>query len=135
LEHSTAKTPIATEHLLKTAGQATQWEIRDYQEKVGSCNYPAVITRPDIAYTTQKLSEHLQNPSRQHINAANRCNSYLNTTKDSALEYGGDIDAFEPRFESVSEFEGYSDSSFADDVATRRSTRAHKIDPFNCAVD
>ena len=85
LEKSSAKTPMATEALTKYTGKATTYQIRAYQEIVGSCNYVATISRPDIAYTTQKLSEHLLNPSPQHQTAAERCLAYLNSTKTLAL--------------------------------------------------
>ena len=135
LENSIAKTPMATEPLLKYTGQASVFEIRSYQEKVGSCNYDAVITRPDIAYTTQKLSKHLLNPGPQHQKAVDRCLAYLNTTKTLALKYGGSPDS-KPALKGATDFPpeydfiGYSDASHGDDIYTKRSTQRHKVELF-----
>ena len=97
---------------------------------MGLCNYPATITRPDIAYTTTKLSEHLRNPGPQHFTAIDRCLAYLNFTRFKALEFNGKP-TDKPIFETATDtesienhlyFKGYSDASFADDTETRRST-------------
>ena len=76
--------------------------MKSYAEKVGSCNYPASITRPDIAYTTSKLSEHLQNPGPQHFTAVDRCLAYLNFTRFKALEYNSKP-AEKPTFETATD--------------------------------
>ena len=75
------RTPMIQEILTKYEGKAEPYQIARYQSLVGSCNYPAVITRPDVAYTSSKLSERLQNPGPIHIAAAERCVRYLDTTR------------------------------------------------------
>jgi hypothetical protein len=139
-----AKTPMATEALLKYDGQATSIQIERYQSMVGSVNYPAVITRPDIAYTSSKLSEHLQNPGPLHFTAAERCIRYLNSTQFYALEFGSLPDS-KPSFESSidhlpftdeqPQFTGFADASLGDDVDTRRSTQGYKCDLFGGTID
>ena len=107
---------------------------------MGSCNYGAVITRPDIAYTTQKLSKHLLNPGPQHQKAVDRCFAYLNTTKTLALEYSGSSDS-KPALKGATDFPpeydfiGYSDASHGDDIYTRRSTQGHKVELFGGTND
>ena len=145
LENSSAKTPMTTEPLTKYTGKATAYQIRTYQEIVGSCSHAATISRPDTAYTTQKLSEHLLNPSLQHQTAAERCLAYLNSTKTLALEYGSAPES-KPYFEGATDsdctntpsnydFVGFSDASYADNVDTRRSTQGCKYTLFGGTND
>ena len=49
--------------------QATAQEIHRYQSQVGSILFAAIITHPDAARTASKLSEHLKNPSADHLAA------------------------------------------------------------------
>ena len=66
------KTPLPPYiNLLTYINQASISQIREYQQKVGSINYTAINTRPDIARASSKLSKHLRNPSPQHIEAIN----------------------------------------------------------------
>jgi hypothetical protein len=48
--------------LSKNKDIATPSQIFEYQQKVGLLLYAAIITRPDIAFTTAKLLEFVQNP-------------------------------------------------------------------------
>ncbi|KAI9036259.1 Ty1/Copia family ribonuclease HI [Aspergillus affinis] len=71
-------------------GQATEAKIMEYSMKIGSAQYPAMITRPDIAHAISRLSETLKNPSPDHIQAANRVIAYLYATRFLAIEYAAD---------------------------------------------
>lgn len=82
------KTPMATDNLRPNIGQVTQLEIHLYQQKVGSVNDAAVVTRLDIARTTQKLSEFLMNPGPEHAEVADRLIQYLRATQCYALRFG-----------------------------------------------
>jgi hypothetical protein len=42
---------------------------------------------PDVAFTTAKLSEFVQNPLRQYIKAINQAIYYLYGTKNHTIEY------------------------------------------------
>jgi hypothetical protein len=118
---------MIVEPLTPYDGQATQQEIHIYQQKVGSVNYSAVITRPDIARTTQQLSEFLVNPGPSHEKAADRCILYLKSTKYLAIQFGPTI--------GEALFQCSSDASFADDVRTRRSTEGYLFKLFGGAID
>jgi hypothetical protein len=60
-------TPLPVEELKPyEAGTATPAEIKLYQGKVGSVQYPTTITRPDAAKAAAKLSKFLRNPGPQH---------------------------------------------------------------------
>ncbi|KAI1006112.1 Retrovirus-related Pol polyprotein from transposon TNT 1-94 [Podosphaera aphanis] len=76
-------------HMVKFEGIATASEISEQQSKIGSLLYLAVHTRPDIAYQCSTLSRFLNNPSPQHIKAANRVFHYLAGTINLCIVYDG----------------------------------------------
>ena len=63
--------PSTAVMLVPYEGQATPDQIYAYQQKVGSVNYAASFTRPNITRSVSKLSESLRNPSEQHLQAVN----------------------------------------------------------------
>ena len=86
----------------------------DYRGLVGCLNYLSTTTRPDVAYMAHLLSRYLHNPGKSHWIAAKHVLRYLQATKKQELVYrrtGDDID-----------LHAYSDSDYAGDVDTRRST-------------
>jgi hypothetical protein len=121
------KTPITTDEILPYEGKATPQEIFAYQQKVGSVNYPAVVTRPDISRTAQKLAEFLVNPSPAHSAAADRAIKYLYGTRTMAIEYGPS------QTEAV--FQCSSDAAYADDAQTRQSTKGYLFQLFGGPID
>ena len=120
--------PLSEDHV-KNTGTATNQEILAYQQRVGSINYAAVITRPDIAYSASKLSEFLTNPSQAHLNAADRVISYLIHTKYLGIQFDARV------IDSQSIFLGSSDASYANDPETRYSSQGYGFMLFNGLVD
>ena len=116
--------PIGTQHLVPNADMADQATIHLYQRKIGSILYPAIISRPDIALTTAKLSNFLTNPSPDHMAAANRCIQYLYGSRHLAILFDGLNNTEEKAFRA------YTDSSFADDVQDRKSTQGYLLTLF-----
>ncbi|PLW26423.1 hypothetical protein PCASD_25222 [Puccinia coronata f. sp. avenae] len=57
----------------------------NYQVLVGSLNYLAILTRPDIAYSISKLSQFLEQPGISHFRAAVQVFRYLHHTKSLGL--------------------------------------------------
>jgi hypothetical protein len=108
--------------------KSSTFEVYAYQQKVGSLQYAATITRPDIARTTSKLSEFLQNPSPQHQGAVNQALAYLQKTRTLAIEYSAETN-------NQQVFVCASDAAFADDTATRRSTEGYLFKLFGGAID
>jgi hypothetical protein len=108
--------------LEKNIYEATRWEIKVYQEQVGSLIYTAVMIRPDVAFAASELSKHLLNPSRRHLSAAAQALRYLYATRYVGIEYGGFGEA---QFLVIS-----SDASFADDEPTRRSSQGYMFSLF-----
>lgn len=100
-------------NMVPFAGIATKKQVQQYQSIIGSCNYAAVQTRPDISYNMSILSQFLCNPSPQHIKAAVRVLQYLKGTQFRALVLGGN--------EGDMGLAGYSDSDFAGELTGRKS--------------
>ena len=75
-----------------------------YSKAIGSILWPAVVSRPDIAYTTRILSQLIQNPGYAHWKGVKRIITYLNTTKNHWLTFRGT---------SKTLVEGYSDADWA----------------------
>jgi hypothetical protein len=84
-----------------------------YAELVGSLNWLATSTRPDIAQTVSKLCRFVSNPGPEHWKAAKQVLRYLKGTKSHGLRY---------RHDGNRELFGYQDSDWAGDRDTRRST-------------
>jgi hypothetical protein len=77
----TLKTPLPTIDFTLFEEKATAEQVYIYQQHVGSANFAATITRPDIAKTVLKLLEYLQNPSLQHLSASQHLLEYVVGTK------------------------------------------------------
>ena len=118
---------MPVEHLTPNENQVTPQQIHAYQWKVGSINYAATITRPDIARAASNLSEFMQNPSPHHQEVADQVIAYLNGTRSYAIQYSDVID--EDTF-AVS-----SDAAYADDLTTRRSTEGYLFKLFGGPID
>jgi hypothetical protein len=108
------KTPLPLAELVLYKGTATAQQIYAYQQRVGSMNFNAVITWPDISRTMSKLSEFLQNLSPIHLATADRTLEYLVGTKYLAIE-------FNRNQQDKRIFITLSDLVFADDLETCNS--------------
>jgi hypothetical protein len=64
-------TPLPDGELVPYERQATPSQIHHFQQKVGSINFAAVQTRPDIAKAASSLSRFLTNPSPTHLATVN----------------------------------------------------------------
>ena len=128
--HKPAHTPLPPDELLPYEGQATAQQIHAYQQRVGSINFPAVITCPDVALSASRLATFLSNPSPAHTAAADQTITYLNGTKTLAIEYSAPTLGDEQRI-----FFCASDAAFADDRETRKSTSGYLYKLFGGPAD
>lgn len=85
-----------------------------YREAIGSLLFLSTVTRPDISYGVNLLSRYINNPSSEHVVQLKRIIRYLIMTKDLCIKYQGHECLI-----------GYSDSDFAGDIDTRRSTTGY----------
>ena len=84
-----------------------------YRELVGALMWLSVTTRPDITFAVSSVSRFLDSPTKEHWNAAKRILRYAKKTKNARLTY---------HCSAQSEFIAFSDSDWAGDVSTRKST-------------
>jgi hypothetical protein len=117
--------------------------------------YAMIQTRPDIAFAVQWLSRQLKGPLSTHLNAAKNLLRYLNGTKNLAICYGRNITnitghgntistgitdsnwAIKPNTKKITDFLepiGFSDSDFAGDKTTSKSTFGYLFKVANGSV-
>ncbi|CAI7887783.1 unnamed protein product [Closterium sp. NIES-54] len=83
-------------------------------QDVGSLQFAATTTRPDIAFACSKLGSGLTVRSDQHWREVDRCLTYLADTRDTALEFDGGPESLE--------LICYVDADDASDKQNRTST-------------
>ena len=123
------QTPLPIEEFRRSTSEATKQQIFGYQQRIGSLNFAAVISRPDIVFAVSILSSFLTNPFSRHIKLANKVLRYLASTKHLAIE-------FNPQLKDQHlVFIASSDASYRDDPDTRRSTMGSAYTLFNGIID
>jgi len=111
-------TPIDTHTKLQKAEAEYEPKIADikwYQSAVGSLMYAMLGTRPDIAYAVSVVSRFAAKPTQAHKATVTRIFRYLRKTVDYVLVFKGPLIALT----------GYSDSDWAGDHDTRKSTSGY----------
>ena len=89
-------------------------------ELVGSLNYIAQTTRPDIAYAVGALGRHTSSPTSEHWRAALHVLSYLYTTRHMGITYHRS-----PNSGSAFTVSGLCDADYGGDPGSRRSTTGY----------
>jgi hypothetical protein len=118
------KTPAEDKQRLTRAQEAKTDEHRQemknvrYRHAVGHLIYVASVTRFDIANAVREAARFMENPGPEHWGAVKRILRYLQGSKETELVLGpfprGDL-----------RLVGYSDSDWAGDSDTRRSTTGY----------
>ncbi|XP_071580046.1 uncharacterized protein [Temnothorax nylanderi] len=86
---------------------------KNLREAIGSLMFLMVATRPDLAYIVSVLSQFSEMPDESHWNGIKRIFRYLKGTIDHGIVFGQFKD---------NNLVAYSDSDWAGDVNTRKST-------------
>eukprot|EP00833_Pecoramyces_ruminatium_P017312 jgi/Orpsp1_1/1191344/evm.model.d7180000085092.1 len=89
-------------------------DVNKFKSLLGSLLYIAIKTRPDIAFAVNQASRHSENPKEVDYMALLKILQYLKFTKNKSIAYNGEQN-----------FLGYSDSDYAGDEETRRSTSGY----------
>lgn len=89
-----------------------------YRQAIGSLLFLATVTRPDISHAVGVLSRAVNNPTKAHWNGIKRVIRYLIGTTNYGILYS-------KQNGSKSALVGFSDSDYAGDRATRRSTTGY----------
>ncbi|CAI7883335.1 unnamed protein product [Closterium sp. NIES-53] len=115
------KTPVLVDAYAELTfnDKEAQERKEEYQQKVGSLQFAATTTRPDIAFAYSKLGSGLTVRSDQHWRKVNRCLAYLADTHDTALEFGGGPESLE--------LIGYVDANNAGDKQNQTSTGGYVL--------
>ena len=91
---------------------------KPYNELLGSLQFIANLTRPDIAYSVNLLSRYKSNPGNQHWEGAKHIVRYLKGTYDQGIIYDGSRSG-------ASNLIAYSDADWAGDQDDRKSTSGY----------
>ena len=108
-------TPLGTLKLSKTIGSPLDAKDFTYSALVGSLNYLAVCTRPDISQAVGVLSKYMAAPTTAHWLAAKHVLRYLASTTDYGITFDG----------TSANLIGYCDADYAGDPDSRRSTTGY----------
>lgn len=87
-----------------------------YRQAVGSLMFLATVTRPDISHAVGVASRFLNCPKLAHWNAVKRIIKYIIGTQNYGIQFdkNGDTNLY-----------GFTDSDYASDIDTRRSTSGY----------
>jgi hypothetical protein len=107
-----------------TEGDVT-FDRQKYQQAIGCLTYAAMSTRPDISAAVNILSQFMSCPTEQHWTGIKRILRYLKGTVNHGLCFSGDD----------VELVGYSDSDWAGDLDTRRSTSGYVFQIGNATIN
>ena len=110
--------------LIRAGEQLSIEDAARYRSMVGSLMYLAVCTRPDLSQTVGALGRFLSCPTEQHMVAAKHALRYLVGTKEMGIIFG--VGKRGIRI--------YSDSDYAGDLDTRRSTTGYVVTMDGAAI-
>lgn len=100
----------------KTTEETVDMQKVPFKEAVGCLSFAAQVTRPDIAYAVNVVSQFAANPGRQHWEAVKRIFRYLKGTASKKLEYSQ---------QESEQIKGFTDADWGGDPDDRRSTTGY----------
>ena len=107
------KSPMENYKALQPADAADlRTDKSDYQRTIGHWMYLGILTRPDISFSLNRLSQYLSDPAEFHSAALKKVSRYIRSSADLEITYGPS---------EKPNLQGYSDSDYASDKTDRRS--------------
>jgi hypothetical protein len=100
--------------------------VFQYQQKMGSILYVAIMTRPDVAFLVSRLARFNQNPTSEHHDAVNQVIHFLYGMKHMAIYYGRDT-----RQKGAQVFICAGNALFTDNTEDRKSLQGYIMMLFN----
>jgi hypothetical protein len=122
---------ILTEHL-----------INRYQQMVGSLNYAAISTRPDLSHAVSICARYASKPQSKHMDAVNQIYSYLSGTINKSLIMSGNHSYYQNNNYNNNnkystdeiELNAYADSDHGGDPEERKSTTGYLVQLNNSCL-
>ena len=97
-----------------------------YRSVNASANYLTVMTRPDLRFINGKVAKYNANPGVPHFTAQKHMLRFIKGTVDYGIEFNWRASDPEP-LDGPLTLLAYSDSSYADDVDTGRTTLGYVV--------
>jgi transposase InsO family protein len=134
LEHKTMpRAPLSKDRGEVDTTSEEDAELTPYQAVVGSLQWLASMSRPDIAFTSSRLATKLVSPTQEDWQKALRVVAYLKGTETHGLAFN-----IERRSYSTSsafpDLEGFVDADWAQDPVTRKSTSGYLFKLGGCLI-
>jgi hypothetical protein len=97
-----------------------------YRSVVGSLQYFALSTRPDIAVATRRVSHFLSNPGEKHWKLVKRILRYLKGTINNGIIFKTKSELNKNgHYKNEITLRSYADADFATDIETRKSNTGY----------
>ena len=100
-----------------------------YAQLIGSLMYLALGTRPDIAFSVNKLAQYTSDPKPLHWTAVKRIFRYLKYTKNFTLTFGGNDEDIQNVDLNI-----FCDADWANDASDRKSISGYVVTVAGGAV-
>ena len=119
----TVQTPLPTGTALKKyEGVASAATIKSYLTLVGSVQWLAICTRPDLSHAAGMLGRYSANPGPEHEQAAMHCLRYLAGTPDLGITYHGSDEVLMEGYDHRDKLIAAVDSDLGGCVDSNKST-------------
>jgi hypothetical protein len=109
--------PVATPSSSMLVSAATPFDQGRYAEAIGSLNWLATTTRPDISYAVSFLAQAQASPTEEHWTGIKRIFRYLRGTSNLRLHYSS----------VPSTLQVFADADYASDPSDRRSRTGYVL--------
>jgi hypothetical protein len=129
--YTKAHCPVTDEQKASLLAQGLTKEL--YHSVSASLNFLVTITRPDMLFVQGKMAKFCSNPGQEHFAIQKHALRFLKGTLDYGVEFVWRASDPLP-VDGPLDVVAWSDSSFADDVDTARTTLGHLLQVNNTVI-